>query len=90
MRRLLPDGIEYDTVGSDSYTITEGNPLSAAVQCTRTIQVGRGDWRTRVATVSTMTADATMFYVTNTLDAFEGDTQVFTKTWTFSVRRDLV
>jgi len=89
-RRLLPDGIEFDTVGNDTYTIVEGDPLSASVRCERSIQIGRGAWQTRVDGVSTMTADASKFYVTNTLDAYEGNTRVFANTWTFTVRRDLV
>ena len=55
-----------------------------------TIKIGRGDWRTRVETNSFMTADAATFRVTNMLDAYEGDTRVFSKTWTFTVPRDLV
>ncbi|MFN8486522.1 MAG: CocE/NonD family hydrolase [Caldilineaceae bacterium] len=89
-RRLLPDGIEFDTIGNDTYTIIEGDPLSASVRCERSIQVGRGAWQTRVDGVSTMTADASKFYVTNTLDAYEGNTRIFAKTWTFTVLRDFV
>jgi len=37
-----------------------------------------------------MTSDATHFHVTNILHAYEGDVRVFAKTWTFSVKRDLV
>jgi len=90
LRRLLPDGLEYAAIGNDTYSISEGAPLSATVRCERSIQMGRGDWGTRIETVSTMSADAKNFYVTNTLDTYEGDTPVFTKTWTFSVPRDLV
>lgn len=90
MRRLLPDGLEYDTIGNDTYTIVEGDPLTATVRCERSIQVNRGDWHTRVETVSTMSADATTFYITNVLDAYEGNTRIFTKTASFKVLRDLV
>jgi hypothetical protein len=37
-----------------------------------------------------MTADAESFHVTNTLDAYEGATRVFAKTWSCAVPRDLV
>jgi hypothetical protein len=43
-----------------------------------------------VETDSRMTADADVFRVTNVLDAFEGETRIFTKAWTFSAPRDLV
>ena len=39
---------------------------------------------------STMSAGAETFTVTNVLDAYEGDTRVFTKTRSFQVPRDLV
>ena len=90
IRRLLPDGLEYETISNDTYTIVEGDPLTATVRCERNIQVKRGEWRTRVETISTMSADAEKFYVTNALVAYEGDTQIFTKEWTFSAPRDLV
>jgi hypothetical protein len=37
-----------------------------------------------------MTADAELFYVTNVLEAYEGEGRVFARTWFFSVGRDLV
>ena len=37
-----------------------------------------------------MTADTETFYVTNLLEAYEGETRVFAKTWTFQAPRDLV
>ena len=87
--RFLANGLERDTVNSTTYTIVEGDPLSAQVRCDWTIKIGRGHWQTRVETRSQMTADAEQFYVTNLLDAYEGHVRVFTKTWHFSVDRDL-
>lgn len=89
-RRFLTSGLEYDDLATDIYSIVEGDPLSAQVRCERVIKIGRGDWQTRVETSSVMSADAETFYVTNLLDAYEGNTRVFTKTWTFRVPRDLV
>jgi hypothetical protein len=37
-----------------------------------------------------MTADADSFFVTNELTAYEGEAQVFNKSWDFQVARDLV
>ena len=88
--RLLDNGREYEGSTVDTYTIAEDGPLSARVQCRSTICIGRGDWRTRVETASTMSADATTFNVTNALDAYEGNVRVFAKTWTFTAPRDLV
>ena len=35
-------------------------------------------------------ADAESFHVTNRLDAYEGQTQMFAKTWSCTIPRDLV
>ncbi len=89
-RRLSASGIEFDAVSQNLYTITEGEPLSARARSTRTIQIGRADWRTRVETVSEMWADADNFHLTNQLAAFEGDAKVFEEKWTDAIPRDLV
>ncbi|MGQ0604785.1 MAG: CocE/NonD family hydrolase [Anaerolineales bacterium] len=86
----LPNGIEYGADGADTYSITEGDPLSARARCQRTITFARADWRVRIETDSHMWSDATHFHVTNKLEAYEGDEPVFNKTRAFSVLRDLV
>jgi putative CocE/NonD family hydrolase len=88
--RILADGLEYDAVSTDTYSIVEGEPLSATVRCDRTITVARGAWSTRVQTRSTMSADARQFHVTNAIDAYEGPVRVTAKTWAVSIPRDLV
>lgn len=89
-RRLLPDGIEYENMLNDTYTIVDGDPLSAQVRCERRLGLGRGDWRVRIETTSEMRADATHFHLTNTLTAYEGGTPIFTRTWTTPSARDCV
>jgi uncharacterized protein len=86
--RLLDDGLEYREQEQDLFEITEDVPLSAIVECKRTFSVRRGEWRVTVRTVSTMSATAADFQVTNVLDAYEGDQRVFAKTWHSAVPRD--
>lgn len=88
--RLLANGLEFEAINTDTYTVIEGEPLSAQVRCDRTIKIGRENWRIRIETSSLMSADADQFYVTNVLNAYEDHTRVFSKTWTFTVPRDLV
>jgi hypothetical protein len=88
--RITDTGMEIEDVGVETYTIYEGNPLSAAVHIQKTIEYQRDDWQVRVETDSKMTADATRFHVTNVLAGFEGKSRVFSKTWDFSVPRDHV
>jgi hypothetical protein len=87
---LQPSGIIYDSVITNTYSITEGQPLSARVQCDRKIEISRGDWQTRVETTSVMTSDADSFHLTNVLDAYEGQVRVFTKSWSKKIRREEV
>ncbi|OLS40088.1 CocE/NonD family hydrolase [Bacillus sp. MRMR6] len=89
-RRLPSNGIEYGSVNRNVYSIKDGDPLSAAVRCEWSLHVGRGEWQTRLESVSTMTADAEQFFITNELIAFEGEEQVFSKTWKSEIPRDLV
>jgi len=86
--RMPGDGLEISGSTVDTFTIVEGDPLSATARQSSTIAIGRGAWRTRIETTSTMSADATTFYVTSVLNAYEDDTRVFAKTWTFTVPRD--
>jgi putative CocE/NonD family hydrolase len=87
--RFLDSGLEYVDRGCDIFRIVEGDPLSAMTRAERQIAIGRGDWRTRVETVSTMSATADDYLVTNTLEAYEGEARVFVKTWHMTVPRDL-
>jgi uncharacterized protein len=89
-RRLLANGVEYGSTNRNTYTISEGDPLSAEVCCEWTLDVGRGEWQTRLESVSTMKADAERFFITNELTAFEGKKQVFTKRWKSEIPRDFV
>jgi len=86
--RFLDSGLVYDDRGQDVYRIVDGDPRSATTRSERQIAIERGDWRTRVETVSTMSATTDDYVVTNTLEAYEGDTRVFAKTWHLVVPRD--
>ncbi len=88
--RLARDGLEWEAVGTDTFTIVDGHPLSAAVRCEWTIALGRGDWQTRIETESTMSADAGAFRLTNAVDAYEGGVRVFAQTSSRAIPRDLV
>jgi putative CocE/NonD family hydrolase len=88
--RHLTSGLEYDCSSLTTYTIDEDDPLSAQIRCQWKIGIARGAWRTRLETTSLMTADARAFRVTNVLDAYEGETRLYSKTCSEVVPRDLV
>ena len=86
--RLVEADLEVAEWAVDTYSIVEGDPLSAEVRADWTIGLARGDWRTRVETASVMTADAESFLLTDSVDAYEGDQRVFSRSWTRSIPRD--
>jgi putative CocE/NonD family hydrolase len=87
-RRLTDSGIEMNDTHVTTYRIVDGEPLSASVRVQCGSALARGAWRTRVETDSEMTATATEFVVTQTLDAYEGDELVRSRSWTLTFPRD--
>jgi hypothetical protein len=88
--RYTASGIEYGYTSNLIATIVEGNPLSAQVRCERSIDIARGDWRTRLEVTSVTTGDRDTFRVSMVLDAYEGDARAFTRTWNLAIPRDHV
>jgi uncharacterized protein len=88
--RVLENGTEIEELTEDCYSIVDGDPLSAAITCRWSIRIGRGDWRTRIESESTMTATAGEFLVTNRLEAFEGEARVFADGAQTTIPRDHV
>ena len=83
-------GLELVEDSLDRFTIVEGDPLSAQVECERSSEIARGDWRVRIETFATMTSDAERFLVTNAVDAYEGDVRVVSRRWVKEIPRDHV
>jgi uncharacterized protein len=81
-------GLELVEWSEDRFSIVEGDPLSAEVECERTSEISRGDWRIRIETFSTMSSDAHNFLITNGIDAYECDTRVAAKRWVKQIPRD--
>lgn len=50
----------------------------------------RDDWRVRTVTRTVLTSTRTHFLIRATLDAYEGDVRVFSKSWDESIVRDFV
>ncbi len=50
----------------------------------------RGDWKVRTITRTVLTSTKTEFLIRATLDAYEGDVRVFSKSWDESVSRRIV
>jgi uncharacterized protein len=86
--KRLPDGLEYHDRDPIRFSIVENDPLSARVECDRTLEIRRGAWRTRIEVRSEMTADADAFTVSEMLDVFEGTVRCFALHRSARVPRD--
>jgi hypothetical protein len=89
-RTRLPNGLEVEDSNRTTFSIVEGDPLSARVHCRTVGSVGRGDWQVRSETDSVMTCDAETFHVTVVVRAYEGEACAFAQTYTYAFPRDLV
>jgi hypothetical protein len=70
------------------YRLTEGDPLTAAVECAVDVELERGDWRTRVEARGEMTCTHDAFLLTGRLDAYEDGVRCFARTWSHEIPRD--
>lgn len=71
-------------------TIADGQPLSARVEVDWTWSFRRGDWRARTETKGRVWCTRDTFEFETTVDAFEGDSAVFSRSWRNSLPRDLM
>ena len=71
-----------------SYVDADYNSLTGWCEWVRSFR--RGSWRVHTVTRTLLTSNATHFRVRAMLDAFEGDSRIFSKTWDTEIPRDLV
>ncbi|MEO4001253.1 CocE/NonD family hydrolase [Mesorhizobium sp. CAU 1732] len=69
------------------WSIRRNDPASAQVNIVWDRTMGRGDWETRTVVTTRMWADIQNFYVTQRLEAFEGERMVFHRDYQDSVPR---
>jgi putative CocE/NonD family hydrolase len=86
--RLLATGTEMGEENVTTYSIVEGDPLSASVHCRVVVTLDRPGWNTRTEATSTMTCDRDRFTVTTALDAFEDGVRVHAATHVHHFPRD--
>jgi hypothetical protein len=84
----LESGLEIRWREPDTFTVVEGDPLSAQVRCERSVSLGRGSWRVRLEAAATMAADAEVFHVNHELRAYAGDEPAYSGAWSFAIPRD--
>ncbi len=88
--RYVDTGMEIEDIATETYTVVDGDPLSMTAHITHMLEYQRDAWQVRVEVEATMTADAMHFHLSHHLDAYEGNTRVFTKSWTKAIPREFV
>lgn len=83
-------GSRYRQSGRDSYSITEGDPLSARVACEREVASESDAVRWSIRVSSEMTGDATHFHVTERFEATEDGAALLETTRSYAIPRDVV
>ena len=84
-----PD-LTYGGRGRDVMSIVGDDPLSARHEASHRMTLEREGWKVRTETRSVMTCTREEFLISATLEAYEGDTRVFTRSWDGRVPRKLV
>lgn len=83
-------GLEAGRRAHERYTAVADDFTSVGGETTWTMRFRRDDWDVRVVTHTRLTCDETDFFVDATLDAYEADRRVFSRTWNEKVPRDLL
>lgn len=86
----LPGEERRVEVGTDTYSITEGDPLSAAVRCVREVSSRRPNRSWSVRVEAEMTCDAEAFFIAEIYSASEGGAELFSATREHRIARDLL
>jgi len=82
--------LTVDAGGVEHYRMRPDDPLSAHAEATWSYRMTRPGWDVRTETRTQLTSTADSFLLTASLDAYEGETRIFARTWQSRIPRDLV
>ena len=85
--RIAETGLELRALGGERYCVLRDDPATARSEAVREAGFRRNDWNARIVTRSTLDATHTNWRLHATLDAFDEDHRVFSRTWTIEVPR---
>ena len=86
--RIDDTGTQLQSLVTQTFSIDEHDPLSAAADYLHVHEIARGTWRVRVESRTRLACDRENFLLTRSLTAFENAQCVFTRDWQESIRRD--
>ena len=76
--------------GISRYSIVEGDPLSSRIETEYRVTLKRPDTTVLHHSIGTMTCDAEHFRVEATLDIYENEAKVFSRSWDQKIKRDFM
>lgn len=80
--------VDYDTHGELRFAIHPDDPLSAEQTIALTTRMGRDGWRVRTEASTRIRCTSEAFIVQASLQAFDGDEEVFSRSWDETIARD--
>lgn len=83
-------GLRAGSLARETWRIHPDDPLCASGETHWTETVSSGDWTTRTETYAKMWSDVDTFYLKARLEAYEGDTLVFSKEVSEEIPRNLL
>lgn len=83
-------GVSFEVAFTDTAHIAEDDPLSARMTTTGTHRIDEGGMQARVMTRTSISCDATRFLLVSSIEARDGDEEVFRRTWSHEIPRDLL
>lgn len=87
--RIKAIDLAVDNTAVETYRVAAGDPLSAEGHIVYRQSMRRGDWSVRTETRTTLRLTATEFLATAELDAYEGESRIFSISDSFAMPRDL-
>lgn len=88
--RLIDDDITITRKATERYSVVENDPESAIGETYWELGLARGDWSIRTLTETRLTSTLATFEINARLRVWEGEKQIFERTWQESVVRNLV
>ena len=86
--RIDDTGTELQSLVTQIYSIDERDPLTAVADYRFVHKIQRDHWRVRTESHTRLACDRDNFILTRSLEAYEGDERVFSKTWEETIARD--
>ena len=81
-------GLVTRTVRDETWNIGPDDPLSMTAHCRWVAEMSREHWSIRTVSTAAIACTAEAWLVSGTVDAFEGETLMHTKTWSRAIPRD--